>query len=214
MENPNLPNLLREMSITFCAKVYSYFFDIHKSILLRYFSLIQKCFKFITEKGCEELTIEQKEKLKLIADGFVNTSSFLVKIILEKLIDLVESKFIHEGVDIGDFKLVISVLENAEEFIKKQLFSFVEVDERISEACFLGDFFCDVKDRYQLRVVEQAKHKKVLDYLNRMHKNALTVELKESLENEIWQPTDIPTFYYDSLHYLITGESLNLRSTS
>lgn len=52
-----------------------------------------------------------------------------------------------------------------------------------------------------------------MDYLNRMHKNALTVELKESLDDEIWQPTDIPTEYYDSLHYLITGESLNLRST-
>ena len=51
-----------------------------------------------------------------------------------------------------------------------------------------------------------------MDYLNRMHKNALTVELKESIDEEIWQPTDIPTEYYDSLHYLITGESLNLRS--
>lgn len=29
----------------------------------------------------------------------------------------------------------------------------------------------------------------------------------------MWQATDIPTFYYDSLHFLITGESLNLRRT-
>lgn len=39
----------------------------------------------------------------------------------------------------------------------------------------------------------------------------LESELRESFENEGWLATDIPTFYYDSLHYLITGESLNLR---
>lgn len=37
--------------------------------------------------------------------------------------------------------------------------------------------------------------------------------MRESFENETWQATDIPTFYYDSLHFLITGESLNLRRT-
>ena len=51
IENPSLPNLLKELSVTFCAKVYNYFFDIHKSILLRYFSLTQKCFQFAIKKS-------------------------------------------------------------------------------------------------------------------------------------------------------------------
>lgn len=66
-DNPSLPNLLKELSVPFCAKVYSYFFDIHKSILLRYFALVQKCFQFSTQKSQKELTIEQKNKIKLMA---------------------------------------------------------------------------------------------------------------------------------------------------
>lgn len=103
--------------------------------------------------------------------------------VLEKLVDIVESKLIHEGIDIADFKLLVSVLDNAEEFIKKQLLPFVEVSERDSEQSFLGDFFCEAKDKFSYKILEQAKQRKVMDYINRMHKNALTVELKESLEN-------------------------------
>ena len=67
-----------------------------------------------------------------MVDGFVNAAVFVVRIILEKLIDICESKFIHEGVQLSDFKLIISVLENAEEFISKQMFSFLHVEDRIS----------------------------------------------------------------------------------
>lgn len=63
-------------------------------------------------------------------------------------------------------------------------------------------------------MVTQAKQEKVLSFLERTHDYILKNELRESLENEVWKPEDIPTFYYDSLHYLITGESLNLRSSS
>ena len=49
-----------------------------------------------------------------MANGFVDVAVFLVRIIFEKLIDICESKFIHEGVQLSDFKLIISVLENAE----------------------------------------------------------------------------------------------------
>lgn len=51
VENPSLPNLLKELSVTFCAKVYSYFFDIHKSMLLRYFSLLSKCYQLAATKS-------------------------------------------------------------------------------------------------------------------------------------------------------------------
>ena len=38
-----------------------------------------------------------------------------------------------------------------------------------------------MKDRFPKKILEQTKQRKVMDYFNRMHKNALTVELKESL---------------------------------
>jgi hypothetical protein len=77
----------------------------------------------------------------------------------------------------------------------------------------LCEFFQSLKDRYPIKIIEVVRKRKLIDYLNKTHKNSLNVELRESLEKEVWVPTDIPTFYYDSLHYLITGESLNLRST-
>jgi hypothetical protein len=49
IDNPNLSNLLKNISIIFCTKVYNYFFDIHKSMILRYFSLVKKVFIFILE---------------------------------------------------------------------------------------------------------------------------------------------------------------------
>jgi hypothetical protein len=49
IDNPNLSNLLKNISISFCIKVYNYFFDIHKSIILRYFSLVKKVFIFLLE---------------------------------------------------------------------------------------------------------------------------------------------------------------------
>jgi hypothetical protein len=60
IDNPNLSNLLRNISITFCSKVYSYFFDIHKSIILRYFSLSKKVFMFLLEESKINLSIEEK----------------------------------------------------------------------------------------------------------------------------------------------------------
>lgn len=119
----------------------------------------------------------------MIANGFVNSGVFLLRNIMEKLVDIVESKIIHEGVDMNDFKQLVSVLENAHDYIKNHLLGFVEVEERISEESYLGDLFCEAKDKFPIKMLEEAKQRKVMDYLNRMHKNALTVEMKESLEN-------------------------------
>lgn len=44
VDNPSLSNLLKEISITFCSKAFGYFFDIHKSMILRFFSLSRKIF--------------------------------------------------------------------------------------------------------------------------------------------------------------------------
>lgn len=68
-------------------------------------------------------------------------------------------------------------------------------------------------DKFDFEVVTRFKEEKVRHFLNHTHNYIIQNELRESFENEVWKPTDIPTFYYDSLHYLITGESLNLRST-
>ena len=68
-----------------------------------------------------------------------------------------------------------------------------------------------MKSLFPYTQITTFKKAKLLEYLSKIHKNAIQTELKERLEYEVWAPTDIPTFYYDSLHYIITGESLNLR---
>jgi hypothetical protein len=60
-------------------------------------------------------------------------------------------------------------------------------------------------DRFDMDVVRRAKEEKVLSFLSRTHRFIIENELKDSFENEVWKATDIPTFYYDSLHFLITG---------
>ncbi len=60
VENPSLTNLLKEISIVFCVKVYNYFFDIHKSMFLRFFFLNRKVLDFINDHSKNNLTIDQK----------------------------------------------------------------------------------------------------------------------------------------------------------
>ena len=60
VDNPSLPNLLKEMSVSFCSKTFSYFFDVHKSMLLRVASVYGKVLTFIFLKSVEEINIEKK----------------------------------------------------------------------------------------------------------------------------------------------------------
>lgn len=118
VDNPSLTNLLKFITVQFSAKVDIYFFDIHKSILLRYFSVTRKVLELIVSLGnLNSLSIDGKEKLKAMADGFANSGSFLVRVIIEKVIDIVDIKTIHEGVDIGEIKLIIGTLEHAEAYL-------------------------------------------------------------------------------------------------
>lgn len=48
-----------------------------------------------------------------MADGIANSGSFLVRIIIQKLVDIIDTKLIHEGIDIAEIKLIVGVLENA-----------------------------------------------------------------------------------------------------
>ena len=101
-------------------------------------------------------------------------------------------------------------MESIEDFIERKLVFFYEV--YCPEQSFLLEESEAYREKIPLLIVKKAIEDKLFLYLSKMHKNAIENELKESLQNEGWQPTDIPTFYYDSLHYLISGESLNLRS--
>lgn len=95
IDNPSLTNLLKEISILFCAKVYTYFFDIHKSMILRYFSICKKVYDFISEVSKKELSIAEKEKVNMLAEGFTITGNWLLRLILEKVVDICDTKFIH-----------------------------------------------------------------------------------------------------------------------
>lgn len=95
IDNPSLTNLLKEISILFCSKVYTYFFDIHKSMILRYFSICKKVYDFISEVSKKELSIAEKEKVNMLAEGFTITGNWLLRLILEKVVDICDTKFIH-----------------------------------------------------------------------------------------------------------------------
>lgn len=82
VDNPSLSNLLGEISITFCSKVYGYFFDIHKSMILRFFSLCKKVFEFLISLDSDNLSIDQKCKIDLIAEGFASSGAYLVRVIV------------------------------------------------------------------------------------------------------------------------------------
>lgn len=61
VENPSLANLLKFVTIQFCAKVDTYFFDIHKSLLLRYFSVTRKVLQLIISlSNSNSLSIDGK----------------------------------------------------------------------------------------------------------------------------------------------------------
>ena len=145
-------------------------------------------------------------------EGLINMQSFIFKIIGDKINDLIDMKEIYETTDLMEFKSLIGILDTEEEFIEKKLVPLSTYS--CPEDSFLAEKLDEVQSKVPLSIITKNKNQKLRSYLSQMHKCVVESELKDNLENEIWQPIDIPTFYYDSLHYLISGESLNLRSNS
>ena len=145
-------------------------------------------------------------------EGLINMQSFIFKIIGDKINDLIDMKEIYETTDLMEFKSLIGILDTEEEFIEKKLVPLSTYS--CPEDSFLAEKLDEVQSKVPLSIITKNKNQKLRSYLSQMHKFVVESELKDNLENEIWQPIDIPTFYYDSLHYLISGESLNLRSNS
>lgn len=110
--------------------------------------------------------------------------------------------------ELNDFKQLINVLETEEEFIEKHIKRYIQF---YNSGTFLDATILNSQNKLDLELVKRYKEEKVVSFLNRTHRYILQNQLRESFENEVWVATDIPTFYYDSLHYLITGQSLNLR---
>lgn len=101
VDNPSLTNILSLMTMNFCIKAFQYFSNSHKNILQRMFSVINKCINFVLQESSDEdKTIEQKEKLTRIVEGLINASSFIFKIITDKVNDLIEMKEVYETTDI------------------------------------------------------------------------------------------------------------------
>lgn len=92
---------------------------------------------------------------------------------MEKLLDIIDTKVIHEGIDISEIKQIVGVLENAELFLEKQILLITTMSG--CRESFLAEFFSELQNRFPLKIVEVGKKRKLMDYLNKMHKNALTV---------------------------------------
>lgn len=193
MENPSVGNLLQIMTVSFCVKTFSAYCDHFRPLLARSFSFLTHALAALQKQSTAKLTIEERERLAAATEGLASIGSFLLRVIYEKVIELVELRPAHDAMELGDFRLLAGVLESEEEFLEKVRGKW-------------GD--------EEWGLVRRAKEAKVLGWLAKTHRFVVESELRESFENEVWVATDIPTFYYDSLHFLITGETLNLRSKS
>lgn len=45
-----------------------------------------------------------------MAEGFVKNGVFLTRLILEKLVDIIDTKTLHEGINISEIKQLIGVM--------------------------------------------------------------------------------------------------------
>lgn len=48
-----------------------------------------------------------------MAEGFLKSVTFLTRLILEKLVDIIDTKPIHQGINIPEIKQLVGVMENA-----------------------------------------------------------------------------------------------------
>ena len=57
--------------------------------------------------------------------------------------------------------------------------------------------------------ISTSKSELLLNFVTALHKNIMTVELKKEMDDDTWQAEDIPTSFYETLSYLIAGDSWN-----
>lgn len=92
------------------------------------------------------------------------------------MVDICDMKVINDHLGISDIKLLIGMMENTEAFVNKQIQELVSVvdDKQAEVQGFMGDFFSQLSSRFPVKILENAKKRKLMDYLNKMHKSVLS----------------------------------------
>jgi hypothetical protein len=84
--NPIAGNLLREMNIAFCTKIFHSDADMYRNLLTRTLLVAHLSIR-PSSQNFRELTIEEWEKLASVIDNFFNLLVFLFKQIYEQVVD-------------------------------------------------------------------------------------------------------------------------------
>lgn len=79
----------------------------------------------------------------------------------------------------------------------------------IPAECTYRDRVYVLKSKLNGHFISTSKSELLLNFVTALHKNIMTVELKKEMDDDTWQAEDIPTSFYETLSYLIAGDSWN-----
>lgn len=61
--------------------------------------------------------MEERERQAALVEGLMSFLGFLFKLVYERVVEVVDLKEVHEAMELADFRQIIAVYENEEEFI-------------------------------------------------------------------------------------------------
>lgn len=69
-----------------------------------------------------------------------------------------------------------------------------------------------LKNKLNGHSVLNSKREVLLSFVGTLHKQVIGSELKKLMEEDIWQAEDIPTSFYETISYLMAGDTWNSTS--
>lgn len=159
------------MNPKFCSKAFNYYVDLHKSLFLRIFNITLNFFQLNKKvEANQKLSFAEKKQMKIFREGFIDLIAHTCRVFTAKLSEIIEMKYIHEAMDIIEFKEVVSGFRNYEQFVEKSF--LIPVKEYP-----IDEWFCEKDEEFEdfvcINFTKQKIQEKVRAYLARMHHNVI-----------------------------------------
>jgi hypothetical protein len=125
-------------------------------------------------------------------------------LVIEKVVQLLSLKKLSSNLEFDRFKNYIYLFEIWEHFFSSEITELIKYN--IPSDCTFKDRIYVLKSKMNGHLIATNKTEVVLNFVNALHKNIMTAELKKAMDDDTWQAVDIPTNFYEPIGYLISGD--------
>jgi hypothetical protein len=192
------------MSLEFFIKVVEYYSSLHMKYLKRMLSVCKPMINYLLSiSGKIEKSL--RPNLHNLVEGVFNIQLSLIKLVIEKVVQLLNLKKLSNNLEFDRFRNYIHLFEIWEHFFGSEIADLIKYT--IPADCTFKDRVYVLKSKMNGHLITTNKSELILNFVNALHKNVMTVELKKEMDDDTWQAVDIPTNFYEPIGYLITGDT-------